>query len=378
MKIAFCNRPSWNSPLGGDGVQMLSTKQCLEELYGVEVNIITSPDQLSKEFDIVHIFNFATFEITERFFEKAKQLGIPIAASTIYWDYSYGCTYVIRRVLGYPSCLTEGQLKFDKFLLKLLYFFNKPVHTSFLFRKKINKFVELSDILLPNSEEEANHMLYFAGLSNSKKARKKIHIVYNGVKTERPTTSSISKDEFLKKYSIPDHYILQVGRIEYVKNPINLVYALMDNKEIPIVFVGKPVDELYFKKLKELSEKRGNVFFINGVPHEEVSLFYKYADLHILLSLRESPGLVTLEAAQENCPIVVTSERFCPVKTYFPNCPYVVNPLDIDDIKNTVLTAYIEKKKTTIDFEKLSWEYAAKQTYEGYMKIINKQNLQDD
>ena len=29
MRVAFCNRPTWNAPLGGDGVQMLKTKEYL-------------------------------------------------------------------------------------------------------------------------------------------------------------------------------------------------------------------------------------------------------------------------------------------------------------------------------------------------------------
>ena len=58
MKIAFCNRPKWDSPLGGDGVQMLKTKAHLEELYGLQINIVTNPEMLDRSYDIVHVFNF--------------------------------------------------------------------------------------------------------------------------------------------------------------------------------------------------------------------------------------------------------------------------------------------------------------------------------
>ena len=44
MKIAFCNRPKWNDPLGGDGVQMLKTKEALEAIYNVESDIVTKAD----------------------------------------------------------------------------------------------------------------------------------------------------------------------------------------------------------------------------------------------------------------------------------------------------------------------------------------------
>lgn len=369
MKVAFCNRPNWDNPLGGDGIQMLKTKEKLEKNYDVKVNIVTDPGILDDTYDIIHIFNFATYNITNSFFEKAQEINRPVAASTIYWDYSYGCTYVLKRIFGYSDYLSENQLRIEKILIKLLYFWRTPKYTSFWFRKKVRKFISHSSVLLPNSREEADHLLKFAGLSNNSAVRAKIHVVYNGIDKESSPDKCISKEEFLKKYSIPNNYILQVGRIEYVKNQINLVYALRNHSEIPIVFVGKPVQEGYYRKLKELSNRRGNVFFINSVPHDEISLFYKFAEVHVLLSLRESPGLVTIEAAKEGCPIVVTTKAFSPVETYFSNCPYIVNPLDLNDIEETVLKAFNEKRKTMFDFDKFSWDCAAEQTYEAYLSI---------
>lgn len=89
INVAFCNRPLYDNPLGGDAIQMLETKKWLESLYGFHISVITDPKELTDDFDIVHIFNFSTYEITNRFMEKAHQLGIPIVSSCIYWDYSY-------------------------------------------------------------------------------------------------------------------------------------------------------------------------------------------------------------------------------------------------------------------------------------------------
>lgn len=367
MKVAFCIRPTWNTPLGGDGVQMLSTKKYLEEDYGVEVDVVTDPEQINLDYDIVHIFNFATVEETEKFFEKATSLNIPIASSTIYWDYSYACTYVVKRILGYPKYLSEKQINRERFLLKLFYFFKKPKYTSFWFKRKLRNFILYSDALLPNSEEEGELLLKFCGLY-SREYKEKIHVVFNGVDVKH-VEKDITKDDFLTKYNIPDHYILQVGRIEYVKNQLNLIYSLKDNKEIPIVFVGRPVEQGYFAKVKNLANKRGNVFFINNVPHDEIMMFYKYAEIHVLPSLRESPGLVSLEAAKEGCPIVVSSSNFAPVKTYFPLCPYVINPIDIEDMREIILKAYRERKRTDVDFHSYTWAMAAKQTFDAYQSI---------
>ena len=83
INVAFCNRPSYDNPLGGDAIQMLKTKEWLEILYGIHISIITHPNELTVNFNIVHVFNFATYEITNGFVEKAHQLGIPIISSCI-------------------------------------------------------------------------------------------------------------------------------------------------------------------------------------------------------------------------------------------------------------------------------------------------------
>lgn len=43
INVAFCNRPSYDNPLGGDAIQMLKTKEWLEILYGIHISIITHP-----------------------------------------------------------------------------------------------------------------------------------------------------------------------------------------------------------------------------------------------------------------------------------------------------------------------------------------------
>ena len=89
MKIAFCNRLNWDNPLGGDGVQMLKTKANLEDLYGINIDIVTDPEKLNNSYDIVHVFNFVTYQVTESFFLKAQSLSIPIVSSCIFCDYTY-------------------------------------------------------------------------------------------------------------------------------------------------------------------------------------------------------------------------------------------------------------------------------------------------
>ena len=73
--------------------------------------------ELTDDFDIVHIFNFSTYEITNRFMEKAHQLGIPIVSSCIYWDYSYSIP-PLHYFFGYPSHIRKSCVLFIVFIWK--------------------------------------------------------------------------------------------------------------------------------------------------------------------------------------------------------------------------------------------------------------------
>jgi len=364
MKVAFCNRPTWDNPLGGDGVQMLKTKEALERLYNMEIMIITNPKEITNEYDLVHIFNFVTYKITKSFFERAIELRIPIASSSIFWDYTYASNRFMNFFIGDYFSVVRSNI-YRVIAHSMAFCLNYPQYLTKRFRKEYKYFCNMSSVILPNSIEEGELLQTYI---NSPTITDKIHVVYNGV-CNSSKVDYLQSDAFFSKYQIPTNYILQVARIEPVKNQINLLYSLKDNKEIPIVFVGKVVCKEYYAKLRKKADKRGNVYFINAVPHEEIDNFYRYASLHVLLSLRESPGLVSLEALANNCPIVVANSKYAPVSTYFSSQPYIVNPFNIKEIKKVILNAYKVQMVVKDDMKNFSWDMAAKQTYEAYQRI---------
>ena len=368
MRVAFCNRPGYDNPLGGDAIQMLKTKENLERLFNVEIEIVTDPVNLSKDFDLVHIFNYATYTITEKFFEKANYLQIPIASSPIYWDYSYNASILFRKFLGYPTHISERRILLERKLAGLYYTLMNKSIISPLFRNKVGTFIKLSSAVLPNSKEEGDLLFEFAGIEDEIE-RAKVSVVYNAVDNES-LYCELSEDDFCKKHGIPKNYVLTVGRIEYVKNQLNLIYALRNHPEIPIVIVGHNTDRKYLEKLHELANRRGNTYFLSAVPHNDIKGFYRYAKCHVLLSLRESPGLVSLEAQQQGCPIVVATKEFAPTKTYFHNCNYVVNPLRINEVEKVILKAFESQRDENPFKNNFTWDVAAEQTYSAYKRIL--------
>ena len=64
---------------------------------------------------------------------------------------------------------------------------------------------------MPNSIEEGNLLLDFAGI----KKADKIRVVYNGV--ELKDTQILPPELLFSKYKLPKDYILQVGRLNILK-----------------------------------------------------------------------------------------------------------------------------------------------------------------
>ncbi|MCU9809872.1 glycosyltransferase [Paraclostridium sp. AKS46] len=245
--------------------------------------------------------------------------------------------------------------------------FNKPNSLSKQYKKYLISMIENADVLLPNSIEEIEVLCNFINV-DFKRFSQKTKVVVNAI--DKGMDIEFKKIET----KIPDKYVLECARIEPTKNQYKLVKALYDYKEIPIVFVGnQKSDKNYFEKVKKISQKRGNVFFIDEVSHEEVNYFYRNAAVHVLPSFRESPGLSTLEALYNGCKIVVSDKRFCPVNSYFKGIATNINPMDEESIKEGVIKAYksdmsMDDKKSAL-YSTLTWENAARQTMFGYESI---------
>lgn len=367
ISVALCIRPTYLTRYGGDSVQVIKTKEYLENKYDIKCNIITSHKQLTSDYDIVHIFNFATINETTLFIKKALFLHLKIVTSSIYWDYKYLAVSSFFSLFNYNIPLSEINIRLALLCVKVTkQLFDKPTLLSKKFSNYISWCIKNSDIVSPNSIEEAKLLFKFAQL-DYKSNEKKISVIYNA-------TDSIGKYAIYnikEKYNLPDNYILQVGRIEFIKNQLNLLKALRKHAEIPIVFVGAIGEQKYYKKLKKLADRRGNVIFINNIPHDEIYSFYNYAKLHVLLSLRESPGLVSLEALQSGCKIIVSDERFLPFGTYFTNNAIKCSPLDLNEIERTVLTEYYSEGRKTHSTNKFTWDQTADQTFSVYKRLID-------
>ena len=132
-------------------------------------------------------------------------------------------------------------------------------------------------------------------------------VVPNGIARELFYPLPAPNLGFQKEYGLQG-FVLQVGRIQAAKNQLGLIQALADTT-FPIVFVGQPLpsEANYVERCHDLGKQRGNVHFVSPKSAQELAGIYAMAAVHVLPSWRETPGLVSLEAAAAGCRIVSTA-----------------------------------------------------------------------
>ncbi len=120
INVAFCNRPLYDNPLGGDAIQMLKQKSGWRSLYGFHISVITDPKELTDDFDIVHIFNFSTYEITNRFMEKSSSIGYSYRIIMYLLGLFLFYSSITLFFFGYPSHIRKSCVLFYRFYMEIL------------------------------------------------------------------------------------------------------------------------------------------------------------------------------------------------------------------------------------------------------------------
>lgn len=301
MKILFQIRKDYIKNKAGDTVIFENLYKGLKGL-NIDVNICNERNIDVKKYDIVHIFNTIRVFESYKFYENAKDKGIPIVLTPIYWN------------------------------LRDFYFQNNDIESLRIWDKNEKKRLEILkgvDVILVHAKGEIESLEKNYGLL------KNYEILPYGVDDK----FYLGNMKYLKKKYGIDEYILCVGRIHKQKNQISLFEALKD-EEIPIVLAGNINDTEYLKSCLKVRNKNVLVFG-NSNNYDLVSL-YKSAKVHILPSLFEYPGLASLEAAASGCNVITTNVGT--TKEVFGNRVSYCNPYDITDIKNKVMRSFATNK----------------------------------
>ncbi|HET6558844.1 MAG TPA: glycosyltransferase family 1 protein [Prolixibacteraceae bacterium] len=143
----------------------------------------------------------------------------------------------------------------------------------------------------------------------------KIEVIYQAVNPMFfHVVPEAKKLAVLKKYRLPEKFLLSVGTIEQRKNLVTLLEAmLVSNIKLPLVVVGKPTD--YKKKVQQMiSQHPGKlkVHFLSGVINKELQAIYQSAIALVYPSIFEGFGLPVAEAQASGCPVITSNVSSLP------------------------------------------------------------------
>jgi glycosyltransferase involved in cell wall biosynthesis len=353
MNVLFITRTSIERLSGGDKIQILNTKQALEKL-GVTVTLAADGSPIPAGTDIVHVFNPS--QISTASLDAARAASIPVAVSTIHWDMSeyYRAMFAVNKKffsLKPPQYLRHYVVNQCKALL-YNFIWNPRV------LRKLGKVFRRADLLLPNSNAEADVLV-----RDFSAPKDRIVPVVNGF--DASMAGNTVAGAFKKANNLGD-FVLCAGRIEYRKNQLTLIEALM-HEPYTLVFIGRPLDPGYRALCTTLGKRRGRTIFIDHMDQQQLFNAYRDARVHALVSWYETPGLSSLEAASVGTNLAVT--RGGCTEEYFGADATYCEPTDLASIRDAVRQAWDKPKDGALSkriAEKYSWDEAGRQTLAAY------------
>ena len=342
MHILFATSQATALTRGGVLIQVLQTKEALENL-GVHVTLFDSWRNFqANEFDLVHVFsaNMATYH----FARAIKTHGLPLVISPVFYT---------RR----SANVVQNVIKIDKLISRKL----RGIWTDY---GLIAEMCSWAEAITPNTTEEGNLFVDAFGIP-----RKKVIVVPNGVEERFVHAAS---GLFEREYGIKN-FILSVGHIgPERKNYLRLIEAL-ERVDHPAVIIGRIEDTPSGRACLERASRNPRLLIIDAIPHDSMLLASAYAacDVFVLPSQFETPGIAALEAGLTGAKIVIT-----PVggtKDYFGNDAVYVEPTSTESIAKGIEAALKNKKdnvlRTRIQKEFL-WEKVGEKTKQVYKNIL--------
>lgn len=366
VRVLFVNsREDTQAIPGGDTVQMLSTQAALERLgLGVEVRYA---HELSRSgvppCDVAHIFNMQTPGPAWTAMQALQAQGTPVVLSPIYWDmYAHWAELAMTEQPRWHAL--AGRLGKERTSGLYIRWQQLKSPTKAIWRTQ-RRLLRHAARVLPNSRSEA--ALLAKSFVQGRGFQRKVDVVPNAIDTALYQPAPAPSEAFRQRYGLQD-FVLQVGTVYPAKNQLALIEALFD-LPVPLVFIGQVMDAAsdYARQCRERAAQRGNVIFIDRLPHEELPGIYALAAVHALPSWRETPGLVSLEAAAAGCRIVTTS--IGSTRDYFGDLAWYCHPADVRSIRAAVQAALNAPAPADLRQRVLSqytWQQAAQATLGAY------------
>ncbi len=208
--------------------------------------------------------------------------------------------------------------------------FYKPVDRK-IYESKFKYACKNADTIIAISQQTKNDIIEYFGISGDK-----IKVIYQSCNQRfHSLVSEEDRTQLKEKYQLPENYLLYVGTIEERKNILSILKAIHTGKiETPLVIIGKPTPYINLVQ-KYIHENRiENIFFLSGVPDEDLPGIFQMAGLFIYPSVFEGFGIPILEALYSKVP-VITSKGSCFIEAGGKHSIYT-NPTDFGELAQAI------------------------------------------
>jgi glycosyltransferase involved in cell wall biosynthesis len=264
---------------------------------------------------------------------------------------------------------------------------------------QIQKFnLKKSDAIITDSFSSQKDISKYAGIPATK-----IHTVYLAAGEEFRQTARFAarrangplrseasnrQTEIIKKYNLPEKFVLYVGDVTWNKNLPRLIRA-MKQINIPLVMVGKSIVQKDFDKtnvwnqdlveVQKLTDGDSRFIKLGFIPTEDLVVIYNSAAVFIMPSIYEGFGLPIIEAMQSGCPVIAAEGGSLP--EIAEDAAYYMDNYDTESIAKGIEKVISSKKlqeelskKGLEQAKKFSWKKTAEKTIAVYKKVLDTKN----
>ncbi len=231
-------------------------------------------------------------------------------------------------------------------------------------------------IIVPSENTKRDLVNYYRIEEN------KIQVIYPGVAEKFTTNSdelSRSKNLVIKKYNLPENFILFLGAIEPRKNIIGLIEAyeklptvLTEKYSLIIAGAAGWKNKIIYKKAN-FSKLRNKIKFLGYVADSDKPALYSLSNLFVFPSFYEGFGFPLIEAMHMSVPTIAANRSSLP--EIAGQASYFINPNNICEITEAIKKILTDSNlknlyiKRGLDLaSKYTWWESAKE----HLAIINR------
>jgi glycosyltransferase involved in cell wall biosynthesis len=284
-------------------------------LYAPKINPQRQPDFLKES---KNIYIHTPQGIWKNVPTLWRQYGIGEALKKDKIQIYHGLSNELPKGIGrnIKKIVTIHDLIFERFPEYYPFIDRKIYHHKFL------SACQNADLIIAISEQTKEDIIEFYKID-----ARRIQVIYQSCHSQfyRQESEIFYKDEnllispkkginianSLQKYQLPTEFILYVGTINERKNLLNLVKAMQQVKDLPLVVIGDGKEYLakVMQFIKE-NQMESRIFMRPRVTFEDLPSIYQAAKVFVYPSFFEGFGIPIIEALHSGTP-VVTSKGSC-------------------------------------------------------------------